>query len=146
MHRMRKMKYRFVLPILYLPLLTGCVSDAASFQIDGKELSISLVREQKWIWEPRLDLSVVVTRMPDCQRRHHLKSAPLSAFAVEIFSLDAVTFFLKQGGRTYAVETETCERFRELSETPVGGIGQKYGTFRDVNGDFKFIEEPATVR
>lgn len=129
--------------VLLLPILSGCVNDAASFQIDGKEHSLSLVREQKWIWESQVDLFVVVTRMPECQRRHRLRNAAINASAVEVYSPDAMTFFLRQGGRTYSVESRTCEGFRELPEAQAGGLGLKLGVFRESKGAFIFVEEPA---
>ena len=130
--------------IVSLPMLAGCVSDAASLQIDGKEHSLSLVREQKWLWEQQVELFVVATRMPDCQRRHRLRSASISASSVEVYSADAVTFFLRQGGRLYSVETRTCESFRELSEPPATGLGQKLGVFKELKGQFAFAAEPVS--
>lgn len=130
--------------VLLLPVLAGCVNDAASLQIDGKEHSISVVREQKWFWEDKVELFVVVTRMPDCQRRHHLKTAPIATASFDVFSPDAVTFYLRQGGRTYSVETKTCESFRELSGAPDSGMGLKIGVFKEVGGQFTFVEEPAS--
>jgi hypothetical protein len=140
---MKKSTFVSLLVALVLPLLAGCVNDAASMQIDGKEHSLSLVREQKWIWEQNLDLSVVVTRMPDCQRRHHLKSSPISLASVDVFSADTETFFLKQGSRVYSVETRTCESFQELGEIPADIKVLKYGTFRESKGQFAFIEDPS---
>jgi hypothetical protein len=131
-------------PLVALSLLGACVNDAASLQIDGEDYSLSVMREQKRPWEKRVELFVVVSRMPDCQRRHHLKSSNISSSTVEVFSPDADSFYLQQGGRLYFVETDTCEGFRELSEPPVAGLGQKIGTFTDAAGEFRFVREPAT--
>lgn len=130
------------LAILAVSALAGCVSDAASLQIDGKEHSLSLVREQKWIWDQQLDLFVVVSRMPDCQRRHRLRSASLGENKVDVYSPDAVTFFLRQADRIYSVESQTCEGFKELAETPAA-IGQLLGTFKEVKGVLAFVESSA---
>lgn len=127
--------------IVVLPLMAGCVNDAASMQIDGKEHSLSLVREQKWLWEKTLQLSVVVTRMPDCQRRHHLRSSPISQASVDVFSADTETFFLKQGVRVYSVETKTCESFQELGEIPPNIKVQRFGTFKESNGQLAFFQD-----
>lgn len=133
-----------LLSLLALPLLGACVNDAASLQIDGKDYSLSVMREQKRPWEKRVELFVVVSRMPDCQRRHHLKSSSISSSTIEVFSPDVDSFYLQQGGRLYFVETDTCEGFRELAEPPVAGLGQKIGTFTDAAGNFRFVKEPAT--
>lgn len=132
-----------LLPLILVPLLGGCINDAASFQIDDKDHSLSLMREQKWPWEKRVELSVVVSRMPDCQRRHHLKSSSISSSTVEVFSSGDDSFYLQQGDRLYSVETNTCEGFRELTAPPTTGLGQKIGAFTGSAGEFRFVGEPA---
>lgn len=140
---MKSITFVRLLSLIALPLLGGCINDAASFQIDDKDHSLSLMREQKWPWEKRVELSVVVSRMPDCQRRHHLRSSSIGSSAVVVFSSDADSFYLQQGDRLYAVETNTCEGFRELTEPPTTGLGQKIGTFTESAGAFRFVDEPA---
>lgn len=139
---MKSITFARLLPLIALPWLGGCINDAASFQIDGKDHSLSVMREQKWPWEKRVDLFVVVSRMPDCQRRHHLKSSSISSSTVEVFSSNTVSFYLRQGDRLYVVETNTCEGFRELAEPPTTGLGQKVGTFTESAGEFHFVNEP----
>lgn len=134
-----------LLPVIALPVLTGCVNDAASLQIDGKDHSLTVVREQRLPWEKRVELFVVVARMPDCQRRHHMKASTISASTVDVFSPDVGTYYLQQGARTYAVETGTCEAFRELSEAPETGLGARIGSFKSVNGEYRFVAEPAAA-
>lgn len=123
----------------------GCINDAASLPIDGKEHSLTVIREQSLPWEKRVDLFVVVARMPDCQRRHRLKSAGISASAVDVYSPEIGTYYLQQGARTYSVETATCENFRELTEPPSNGLGQKLGSFRAVGGEYRFVAAPAAA-
>lgn len=131
-----------LLPFIALSSLSGCINDAASLQIDGKEHSLTVVREQSLPWEKRVDLFVVVARMPDCQRRHRLKSAGISASAVEVYSPEIGIYYLQQGGRTYSVETATCEGFRELNELPATGLGPQIGSFRAVGGEYRFVDAP----
>lgn len=135
---------QLVLPLVAVFSLGGCINDAASLQIDGKEHSLTVVREQGLPWEKRVDLYVVVARMPDCQRRHRLKSSGISASAVDVYSPEIGTYYLQQGGRTYSVETSTCEGFRELNEPPTTGLGPKIGTFRTVSGEYRFVDAPVT--
>jgi hypothetical protein len=135
---------RLLVLLPLLALLAGCISDGAAWQIDGKEHSISLVREQKWIWDKRLDLFVVATRMPDCQRRHRLKPATIAGLEVEVFALGDNAFHLRQGGRVYRLETQTCEGFQALDKAPDGAaLGTPAGSFRTSGGEFKFVEAPA---
>ena len=124
-------------------VLAGCINDAASLQIDGKEHSLTVVREQSRPWEKRVDLFVVVARMPDCQRRHRLRSAGISASGVDVYSPEIGTYYLQQGTRTYFVETSTCEGFRELGEQPATGVGPKVGSFKAIGGEYRFVAEPA---
>jgi hypothetical protein len=140
---MKSITFAGLLPLVALPLLGGCINDAASLHIDGKDHSLSVMREQKWPWEKRVELFVVVSRMPDCQRRHHLKSSSIGSSTVEVFSSGADSFHLQQGDRLYFVETNTCEGFRELAEPPTTGLGQKMGTFTESAGEFRFVDEPA---
>lgn len=134
-----------LLPLIALSSLSGCINDAASLQIDGKDHSLTLVREQRLPWEKRVDLFVVVARMPDCQRRHRLKSAGISASVVDVYSPEMGNYYLQQGGRTYSVETATCEGFRELNEPPATGLGPRIGSFRAVGGEYRFVDAPVAT-
>ena len=126
-------------------LLAGCISDGAAWQIDGKEHSISLVREQKWLWEKKLDLFVVATRMPDCQRRHRLRPATIAGLEVEVFALPDNVFHLRQGNRVYRIETQTCEGFQVLEQAPAEAeLGALAGTFMSSGGEFRFVPPPVS--
>ena len=128
-----------VLLAIAVPLLSACINDGASFQIEGKEHSISFLREQKWFWDPQVRLAVVATRMPECQRRHHLDPAPVKQAAVEVWRTGSTTFILKQADKLYLVETQTCEGFRKLGEPPPGGLGERMGAFTDEGGALRFV-------
>jgi len=139
---MKPVKSLALLPLV--AMLSACISDGAAWQIDGKEHSISIVREQKWLWDKRLDLFVVATRMPDCQRRHRLKPATIAGLEVEVFALGDNAFHLRQGGRVYRLETQTCEGFQALDKAPDGAtLGTPAGSFRTSGGEFRFVEAPA---
>lgn len=139
---MRIEKRRLTAALLPL-LLSACVSDGASVQFDGKEHSLSLMREQKWLWDPTINLSVVATRMPECQRRHPLKPVSSAATRIAVYALDDTVFLLEQGDRLYEIETQTCEKFRVLKEAPAGGKGELLGEFKVVDDVFKFVDAPA---
>ena len=126
-----------------LPVLAGCVSDGAAVHIDGKEHSLSIVREQKWAWDDKLDIYLVATRMPECQRRHKLKPAPVRASGVDVFMVDLNTYHLRQGSRWYRIETKTCEGFESLKGEPDKDVGDHVGTFKMSEGSYRFVEKPA---
>lgn len=123
-----------------LPILGGCINDSIGMRIDGPEHAVSLVREQKLFWEKKMDLEVVVARLPDCQRRHKLQPAAIGPnFKVEVFMTGPNAFLLEQGRNLYAIETQTCQKFARLDEAPKEGKGELVGVFREENGKLVFV-------
>lgn len=139
---MRKIALLTLLP----PFLAGCINDGIGMRIDGPEHAVSLVREQKLFWEKRMDLEVIVARLPDCQRRHKLQPAAVSPnFKVEVYMTAPNTFLLEEGKNLYSVETQTCQKFAKLDEPPKEGKGELVGVFREDNGKLVFVAaQPAT--
>jgi hypothetical protein len=134
------MKNRFVLPLLLLPLLSGCINDGIAMRIDGPEHAVSLLRGQKVFWEKKMDLEVVVARMPDCQRRFSLEPAAVSPrFKVDVYMTGPNAFLLEQGKYLYSVETQTCQKFEKLAAPPEGGKGELVGVFREEAGKLVFV-------
>lgn len=140
------MKLRLTWCLALLPLLGGCIDDAASWQIDGREHALTLIREQTWFWVPTVQLYVVAARLPDCQRRHKLTPASASQATVEVFMAGENTYVLRQGARLYVIETTTCEGFRQLDAEPPGGIGIKVGTFRESGDRLRFVVEAVPAK
>ena len=127
-----------------LPILGGCVNDGIAMRIDGPEHAISLLRAQKVPWEKKMDLELVVARMPECQRRFSLAQAPVSpAFKVDVYMTGPRSFLLQQGQNLYSVETETCQQFARLNGVPEGGMGELVGVFREENGKLVFVAAQA---
>ncbi len=123
-----------------LPVLGGCVNDGIAMRIDGPEHAISLIREQKLFWEKKMDLEVVVARLPDCQRRHQLRQATVSSsFQVDVYMTGPNSFLLEQGKNLYSVETQTCQKFERLEAEPKDGKGELVGVFREEKGKLVFV-------
>lgn len=122
-----------------LPLLAGCISDAASWQIDGQDHAITLIRNQQWFFSSRVDLSVVLARLPECQRRHTLLPTTSSQATVDVYQTGANEFILKQGARYYLAETRTCSGFQKLDGEPGSGVGARTGSFREQGGKLRFV-------
>lgn len=135
------MKLRAILCLALLPFVGGCINDAASLQIEGREHALTLVREQKWFWDNTVQLYVVAARLPECQRRHALTPASASQATVEVFMPGPNTYVLRQGARLYLVETRTCEGFQKLDAEPPGGLGVRIGTFRESGDRLRFVAE-----
>ncbi|MCL2829181.1 MAG: hypothetical protein FWD77_00405 [Betaproteobacteria bacterium] len=124
-------------------LLSGCINDRASYQANGREQALVLSRDQAWFWQKTVEVAVVVSRLPECQRRHEMHPAAIKGFKVELWQPGSGTYVLRQGNTLYLTETQTCEGFRELEEDPPGGLGRMVGSFRQVSGKLAFVPEPA---
>jgi hypothetical protein len=130
-----------LLPLLAVPLLTACVNDGATYEIDNtREHVLSLIREQPYFWDSKVELFLVVSRMPACMRRHSL-GAGTEKTKVEVYQVPSGAFIVKVGKRMFATETQTCESFAKLDGEPPEGMGQFVGTFRVVKGELVFVKE-----
>jgi hypothetical protein len=100
-----------LLPLLAAPLLTACVNDGATYEIDNtREHVLSLIREQPYFWDSKVELYLVVSRMPACMRRHSLGSGTEKT-RVEVYQVPSGAFIVKAGKKMFATETQTCENF-----------------------------------
>lgn len=133
-----------LLPLLSLPLLAGCINDAAAYRIDGRDHAISVSREQNFFWEKTMKFAVIAARLPDCQRIHLLNPAPRNT-RVELWQPGPGTFVLKQGEAYFLTETQTCKGFQKLAAAPQEGLGDKVGVFEEKGDRFVFTPEPKPV-
>ena len=127
--------------LLVVPLLSACVDDRAGMEIDGtREHYLALVREQPLFWDKKVNLWLVVSRMPVCLRRHSLGSGTENT-RVEIWQVPSGAFIAKVGRRMYATESQTCVAWARLDEEPEDGMGELLGVFRVRNGELVFAAE-----
>ena len=130
-----------VLPALaVLPFLAACINDSASWQIDGKDHALTLIREQPWFWNSKVNLFIVAARLPECQRRHTLVPGTTAQAGLDVYQTGDTDFVLKQGERYYRIETRSCTGFQPLDAAP-GGIGARRGSFREQDGRLRFVAE-----
>lgn len=133
--------HHLLLPLFAVPLLSACVNDGATYEIDNtREHVLSLIREQPYFWDSKVELFLVVSRMPACMRRHSMGSGTEKT-RVEVYQVPSGAFIIKVGKRMYATETQTCESFAKISEEPPEGLGTMMGTFRVVKGELVFVKE-----
>ena len=130
-----------LLALLSLPLLVACSDQRAAFEIQGPAHSLSLIRTTGMPWDSRADYALVVSRMPDCMRRHAMPPARLDA-KFEVFSPGNDAWILRQGNRMYVTETRTCEGFAKLEAAPEGGLGRLMGTFEIRGDNLVFVAAP----
>lgn len=132
-----------ILPFLALPLLTACVNDGATYEIDGtREHVLSLIREQPYFWDKKVNLYMVVSRMPTCMRRHGMGTGTETT-KVEVYQVPSGAFIIRSGKRLFATETQTCEGFAKMESEPVEGMGKLMGTFRVKKGELIFEKAEA---
>lgn len=132
---------QIILSLLAAPLLTACVNDGATYEIDNtREHVLSLIREQPYFWDNKVELYMVVSRMPVCMRRHSMGLGTPSS-KVEIYQVPSGAFIVKVGKRMYATETQNCVNFVKMTEEPPGGMGKLMGTFREKKGELVFVKE-----
>lgn len=141
---MNKIRARRFLPLLVLPLLAACSDQRATFEIQDRDRSLSLIRVTQWPWDSKAQYAIVASRMPDCMRRHALPDAGLDS-PVEIFAPGNDAWIVRQEGRMYVTETRTCEGFAPLAKAPDGGLGPLAGTFRLRSGTLVFEPAPKPV-
>lgn len=130
-----------LLPLLAVPLLSACVNDGATYEIDNtREHVLSLIREQPYFWDKKVNLSLVVSRMPTCMRRHSIGSVSLNT-KVEIYQVPSGAFIVKAGKKMFATETQTCESWAKVDGEPETGMGELRGTFLVKKGELVFVKE-----
>jgi hypothetical protein len=129
------MKRWILLPLVVL--LAACSAEPASYLIMGSEVALTVERTKPYFWSDGWDLSVVVRRNPECQRRYALKPAG-SGVRVEVYSPETGVYILRQNKRWYVTELKTCgfQAFKEPPPEP----GELLGTFQEKGGVFKFVE------
>ncbi|MDR2839085.1 MAG: hypothetical protein LBV49_11065 [Azonexus sp.] len=132
--------HHLLLSFCAAPLLTACVNDSASYLIDGNpDHSLTVIREQPYFWNDKVNLQLVVARMPDCMRRHQLGSGN-ERTQVEIWQAPSGAYIIRLGKRMYATEMQTCESFAPINGDPPGGMGDLKGVFRLRQGKWGFVE------
>lgn len=133
----------FLVGLLAL-LLAGCDADSASYLINGnRDHSLSLMRDKSWPWSDSWEVSLVVTRLPECMRRHRLKNVAADGnFKVDLYESLEGGYILRQGKRWYVTDTGKCQ-FQAFKEAPPEP-GLLLGTFDEKSGSLKFKAAAST--
>lgn len=131
--------------LLLAALTAGCGrSDDTSMPIQGNDVSLSVIREKSYFWSDGWDLSFVISRMPDCMRRHHVKHVGDGDFLVDVYDAGNGGWILNQGRRWYVADIASCnlQQFDEKPPFP----GTLVGSFAADDGQeltFKPAPPPA---
>lgn len=123
--------------ILWLPLLlAACVDDSASYYVDGNTSghALTIHRAQEHFWSSEASVELILSRLPDCQRRMVLEQSPAEEVEIELYSNGDNIWTLRSGKTAWQVDTQTCTQFAEAKGDP----GELVGVFRDENGKLAF--------
>src|SRR5437763_13799454 len=95
-------------PLLLLTplLLTGCVNQSARYAIDSTDHALTVIVTQDYFWNKQANLSLVASRLPDCQRQFDLGKTPLADLNVELCTTGDERFLLRAGDTKWQVETQ----------------------------------------
>lgn len=140
---MMKRRLLFITTLLLLPLLAGCVKEPAAFLIDGGDHSLTIERNKPYFWSDGWELDLIVSRFPDCQRRHTLKKTG-EKMRVDLYRTATGAFILGQGKRWYVAETKDC-RMQQFEEEPPEP-GEYLGSFREKDGVFGYVPDEETQK
>lgn len=132
------MKRRHLLLLAPL-LLDGCVKQNTSYMIDGPSHAITLRAEQEYFWNDAIEVRMVATHLPDCQRMFPMTTIPVGELDVELYSAGDNVYSLRIGKQVMRIETASCTR---LTEPTTAELGERLGAFK-LNADKKLVFEKA---
>jgi hypothetical protein len=121
-------------------LLAGCVNDSASYYIDGRDHALTVLRAQRYFWSDDATLTLVVARLPDCQRRHELTLAAAPTVHIDVFANPDSTWTLRSGSMLWRVDTGTCAI---STATPADALGPRVGSFKVLDQRLRFALDRA---
>lgn len=126
------MRSGLMLAATVVALLAGCGQQQVGYQIDGRNHSLSVTRDQPY---PMADWEVylVVSRFPECQRRHKLKSSAADGFKMDVYRVQPGVYILNRGKLWFVAETKECQmqQYKEPPPEP----GELIGTFVTKDGE-----------
>ncbi|PJC96871.1 hypothetical protein GQ37_019600 [Janthinobacterium sp. BJB1] len=132
---------RKLLIVMLSVLLSGCVQDFAIYMFDGQEHSLTVRRQQSYFWQDTVEVQLMATNLPHCQRLHTLSTAARPDIKVELFSAGDGLWNIRMGKQLWQAETNTCNELTEMENDPRADLGQPVGQFVVVEDKLEF--EPA---
>lgn len=119
-------------------LLAGCVNDTASYAIDSNQHALIVKVDQDYFWSDGVAVSVIATRLPDCQRMHRLEPESLTNFELDVYAAGDNNYIVRTAYQAWQVETETCERKLDAAAIEPG---ERLGGFKFVEKKLVFVPE-----
>lgn len=134
---------RLFLLLCALPALFGCGGSEFAYLDDGGGLTLSLVREQRYLGGP-WQTTLISAATPRCQKRHPLEGMTEDSFQMKVFRPEPGVYILNSGKRWFVTELRNCE-FQPY-RTPPPFPGEALGRFEVRNQNLEYIAEKAAKR
>jgi len=125
---------------LLLTVLAACENSATAYTIDTSQHALVLVREQPYFWTSTVDQSIVVSRLPHCQRKVHIHPGATTLTEMEVFEAGDRLWALRQGERWYLASTEICQ-VQDWNHPSNEAPGPRVGRFVLRDGKPVFVSE-----
>jgi hypothetical protein len=94
---------------LLVPFLVACENHATAFMVDGNHHAMILIREQPRFWNNTVDQWLILSRLPDCQRRHPYLPGKAGALEIKLYRVGDLIWALHHEGQWYLASTGSCE-------------------------------------
>ena len=120
-------------------LLAGCITESASYIIDGNEHALTVRVDQNYFWKDEVTVKLIAARLPECQRQFVLGNLAESQLEIGLFSSGENVFTLRAAGQLWRVETQSCKL---LTAPADNALGERIGTFR-LDAEKKMVFEAA---
>jgi hypothetical protein len=129
--------------LVSLPLLSACENSASSMLVEGKDHALVLVREQPYFWSAEIRQFIVVSRLPNCQRRVRIHPGTEKMAPMPVYEAGDLLWALHQGGRWYLASTEECQ-VQDWDNGSGQSPGPIVGSFEQRDGKTVFVPIPKT--
>ncbi len=129
--------------LLLLPalLLAGCFKQSTSYYIGDSDHALTVRAEQLYLWDDALDVTLVASNMPDCQRQFPLAKLPVDELTLELFTPDENVYTVRAGTQLWQFDTGNCT---QLAAPAPNALGQPVGVFQ-LNDEEKLVFEAAAA-
>ena len=138
----RKPTMRKLLIVTLSVLLSGCVQDFAIYMFDGQDHSLTVRRQQRYFWQDTVEVQLMATNLPQCQRLHTLSTDAPADIKVELFAAGDGVWNIRMGKQLWQAETNTCNSLVEMENDPKADLGQPAGKFEVTDDQLTFVPVP----
>lgn len=129
-------RFLILLPAL---LLGGCFKQSTSYYIGDSDHALTVRAEQRYLWDDEVEVKLVASNMPQCQRQFPLTELPVDELTLELFTPGDNVYTVRAGTRLWQVDTTNCT---QLAAPAPNALGQPVGVFQ-LNDEEKMVFEAA---